>query len=380
MSGKRANGEGSIYFDADRDRWVAAVTIGRDPKTGRLIRRKVSGKTKGAAVAAKAALLAKYTGIYYIDADKLTVSEWLDKYLTTYKSGSVRQNTYESYSNIATIYIIPRIGHIILDKLLPLQVQQMVTDIAAVKSPRTAEYALVVLRMSTRRAVDESIIDRDPTRGVKKPYIPKRDINPITPTQAQTLVDSTTSPAMHIAIKIMYATGIRTEELLALTWDKIDITNQQITIDQVVINTKSGAQIDKPKTKSSSRTITIPNKLITDLKTYRKIQAAKILSTPNYTNNNYIISRPNGQPIMPHDYGRAFKRIADRAEIEITAHGLRHTHATQLFRAGWHPKDVQERLGHSSITITLDTYTHYIPSRANDIANYIDTIYPNTQL
>lgn len=380
MSGKRANGEGSIYFDGDRDRWVAAVTIGRDPKTGRLIRRKVSGKTKSAAVAAKAALLAKYKDTYYIDADKLTVGEWMDKYLTTYKKGSVRQNTYESYRAIASTYIMPRLGNIVLDKLLPLQVQQMVTDITATQSPRTAEYALVVLRMASRRALDEGIIARDPTRGVRRAYKSKRDIKTITAADLVVLLEHIPTPAMRLAVKIMYATGLRTEEMLALTWNNADIDNCTITINQVAINTRAGAQIAAPKTRSSIRTVTLPPKLAANLRSYRKHQAAQIIQSTQYTNHNYIICNDDGSLILPRNYGKRFALRARIAGLDITAHCLRHTHATQLFAAGWHAKDVQERLGHSSITITLDTYTHYIPNRANDIAVYIDQIYPDTLL
>lgn len=376
---RRANNEGSIYYDASKARWTAAVTIGTDPDTGRPVRRKVSARTKADAVRAKDNLMAKYRDAYYIDADRITVGEWLDKYLTTYKQGSVRANTYESYRTIASAYILPRIGRIVLDKLVPQQVQQMVSDIAASKSPRTAAYALTVLRMATRRAVDDSLISRDPTRGVKRPYAAKRrEIQVITPEQGAQLIAAATDPAMRLSVQILYATGLRSEEMLALTWPAIDLDARTLTVSRVLINTAGGPQVATPKTRSSNRTISIPPRLANDLRAYRRQQAAHILAAHTYTDQGYIICHSDGTPIMPQRYSRRFTDLARRASIDITAHGLRHTHATQLFAAGWAAKDVQTRLGHSTISITLDTYTHYIPSRGQDIAAYLDTIYPSS--
>lgn len=374
--GKRANGEGSIYYDSERKRWLAAVVIGRDPATGKQVRRKVSGKTKAEAAAAKEKLLAKYKDAYYIDADKITVGEWIDKYLTTYKKGTVRQNTYESYTYIAKTYVMPYIGSIVLDKLLPVQIQQLISKLAADKSPRTAEYALTVIKMAARRAADEGIIGRDPARGIKRPHPDRREIQTITPDEAKRLVDAAYSPKARVAVQILCATGMRTEELLGLTWPKIDLTGRRITIDQVVITTRGGPKIERPKTKSSLRVISIPPGLVSDLKAYRKAQAAHILKTKDYQDSGYVLCRDCGLPILPRDYSRMFARVAKRAAVTITAHGLRHTHATQLFAAGWNAKDVQTRLGHASVTLTLDTYTHYIPSRDQDIADYLEQIYP----
>ena len=374
---RRGNGEGSIYYDKTKKCWVASICIGVDTTTGKTIRRRVYADNNKDIITKKNDMLAKYKDTYYMDADRITVGDWVSKYLDTYKKGSVRQNTYESYLYLAKHYITPHLGTVKLDKLVPIQIQHFVNDLAAQHSPRTAEYVLAILKMAIRRAVDENILVKDVTRGIKKPRKKAKEIHPLTPEDVQILIDKTTSDKMKMAIKILYMTGMRSEELLGLTWNKINFAKQQLTISQVIIRTKDGPIIEAPKTQASARAISLPPKLLTALKNYKKLQAAEILKNKNYQNQNFVICRQNGLPMMPVCFCNLFGRNAKNADIAITAHGLRHTHATQLFKAGWNAKDVQERLGHSSVSVTLDIYTHHVPQRQNDIAAYLDQICPN---
>ena len=178
---KRANGEGSIYRQKS-GLWAAAVTIGRDAATGKLVRKYVYGKTKQEAQAKKAALLEQVKGgLAYIDADKVTVSEWLTKYLATYAQPRLRQNTYESYEYLTKKYLIPALGAIRLQKLQPNQIQTMLNAILAKKSNRLAAYAFAVLRTALRQALKEDLLLRDPTLAVVTPKKVKKEIKTLTP-------------------------------------------------------------------------------------------------------------------------------------------------------------------------------------------------------
>ena len=377
---KRSNGEGSIFRVKNKELYAVAVTIGRDDKTGKLVRKTVYAKTKADALKKRNEIQQKYKSVIMIAGDKITVADWVQQYLQIYKKQSVRQNTYESYLYIAEHYLLPDLQRVKLAKLNQAQVQAVINDIATTASARTAEYAFAILRMACRQAVNAGLIMIEPTRGIQKPKKEKKSITVVNANQVSALIANAYTDMLKIAVKILFATGIRASELCALTWDCFN--SDSLRIENSVENGANGAKITPPKTKASKRTIKIPAKLVRDLRAYKKEQTTKILQSAEneYENNNLICARESGKPLMPRDFGRMFKRVAQRANLptDITPHVLRHAHATELFRAGWNAKDVQERLGHSSIKVTIDTYTEYIPERQNDIADYINSIYPNS--
>lgn len=374
---KRTNGEGSIFKVKNKDLYAASVTIGRD-STGKLKRKTVYAKTKSEAVKKRNEIQNKYKTIIMIDGDKIKVTDWVQQYLKTYKKQSVRQNTYESYVYIAAHYLLPRLQGVKLAKLNQAQVQAVINDIATTASARTAEYAFAILRMACRQAVISGLVAIEATRGIQKPKKEKKTITIITTEQVGAMIDHAYTDMLKISIKILFSTGMRASELCALTWDCF--SDDSLRVENSIENTSNGAKMTPPKTNTSRRTIKIPAKLMYDLRAYKKAQLGKILQASEYENLNLICPRESGKLLMPRDFGRMFKRITQRADLprDITPHVLRHTHATELFRAGWNAKDVQERLGHSSVKVTIDTYTEYIPERQNDIAAYIDSIYPTS--
>lgn len=369
---RRDNNDGSIYYNAQRACWMVKVSIGYDPKSGRPIRRTASCRTKSEAVERKKELLSQYTNIAQIDAEKMTVSTYLDHYLKLYKKNNVRENTYQSYLNAAEP-VKSALGRIRLSSLSILHVKAMMADF--IDKPGTASHGLTVLRMACRQAVENGMIKSDPTAHIKKPKTGKR-LDVITPAEFQTLVRFTAGEN-RIALLIAYTTGMRPEEVLGLYWSNVNFKKATITVDHAVVRGEGGrALISPPKNNFSYRTLKVPQKLIADLKQWQREQTEGILKAQNYENNNLILARPDGKPMTSNLFSQRFGNIAKKAGLAITMKGLRHTHATQLFTAGWHPKDVQERLGHSSIATTMDIYTAYIPARSENIAEYFNTIYP----
>ena len=368
----RANGEGSIYYDATRDRWIVKVSVGID-KNGRRIRRTATCISKENAVEAKKALLAKYNGIEQLDAEKMTVSTYIDHYLELYKKGNVKENTYEGYC-LSANPIKDTIGHIKLAKLNVVQVKAMMEKFK--DAPGTASHSLTVLRMAMRQAVEDGLILKDPTKKIKKPKTGK-NLTVITAEEFQKLV-GVADGINRMAILIAYASGMRPEEVFGLQWKHVDFQQNTLRVEQTIVKgAKNKPLLGAPKNDNSYRTLKVPAKLIRDLKKWQKEQAAIILRTKGYENNHFIIAYDNGQPVIPGNFSKRMRTLCKNSGIKITMKGLRHTHATQLFVANWHPKDVQERLGHANVAITLDIYTAYIPARAQSIAEFVDTIYPN---
>jgi len=368
---RRAQGEGSIFFNEQKNRWIVKIILGTK-KDGRTIYRTAHCRTQSEAVERKKELLAKYTNIAQIDAEKMTVSSYLDQYLKIYKKNNVRENTYLSYVGAAEP-VKELIGPIRLASLTILHVKAMMADL--IDRPGSASHGLTVLRMACRQAVEDGMLKNDPTAHIKKPKTGK-SLDVITPAEFETLVGCCTGEN-RLALLIAYTTGMRPEEVLGLYWSNVNFKKASITIDHAVVRGEGGrALIGPPKNNSSYRTLKVPQKLISDLKQWQKEQAERILQSSNYENNNLIIPRTNGKPLTSNIFAQRFYNIAKKASLSITMKGLRHTHATQLFTAGWHPKDVQERLGHSSIATTMDIYTAYIPARSENIAEYFNTIYP----
>lgn len=164
----------------------------------------------------------------------------------------------------------------------------------------------------------------------------------------------------YCAFLTAWASGIRRCELLGLKWE--NITKKALEIRQTAIWTKAGLTIKPPKTKSSRRTIDIPIEILT-----------MINALPHY--GDFVFSRKNGQPIAPKSLENHFKKILKDANLpDIRFHHLRHTHATILLRKGVHPKVVQERLGHSKISTTLDIYSHVIQGMQAEVSNLISGI------
>ncbi|SMC44742.1 tyrosine-type recombinase/integrase [Sporomusa malonica] len=374
---KRANGEGTICKRKD-GLWTAAITVGRDEKTGKLIRKYVYGKTKTEVQEKKTTLFEQSKGITFVDADKVTVEQWIKKWLETYARPKVRQNTYESYESVATRHVIPALGKNKLTKLQSNQIQTMINEIIAKHSPRLGQYSFAVLRMALRQALKEHLLLRDPTLAVSPPKKVKKEVRQLTVEEWNKLfTEAKKKSGMHLAILVEWATGMRREEILGLRWCDTNLDKKYLSICNVVIVTKAGPQFSIPKSKSGFRQITIPDFVANELKHHKTKQTAERLAAEEWHNHDLVFCRKNGLPLEPRDFSHRFSEIAKDAGVSSTFHDLRHDHATRLFAEGKHPKDVQDRLGHSSISMTLDTYTHHVPSRQTTIADWLQTTIPS---
>lgn len=188
------------------------------------------------------------------------------------------------------------------------------------------------------------------------------------------MLDAARTTRMFPIIFLALGTGLRRGEVLGLRWSDIDLDRCTLTVAQSLEQTKAGLQFKTPKTKKSRRTIALSTSLVDEIQTHRARQAADRLALGMGRDpNSLVFSRIDGDPIQPDSVTKMFARIVARAKIRrITFHGLRHTHATDLLRAGVHPKVASERLGHASIAITMDTYSHAVPGLQEDAAHRID--------
>jgi len=221
------------------------------------------------------------------------------------------------------------------------------------------------LSTAFKMAVEWEFIRINPMTKVK---VPKRDdhemdkgIKVLSPEEVNSCVERLKGAHHYIPFMIAFHTGLRAGEVAALEWPDIDFDNQMLSVSKRLdySATNKDWEFLPPKTRSSIRTIAIGNELISILKSHRLEQKEnKLRYGEHFTNNNFICTYENGDVVTTKTIGRMSKIIKRDLEIDFNFHMLRHTHATMLLEAGINPKVVQERLGHSTVSITLDTYSH----------------------
>lgn len=382
--GKRPNGDGSIYFNAAKNRWIAEIIVGHT-KAGRRIVRSSAAVSQAEAVKNLGTLKRRYAFGPAADAGKMTLSHWLDVYIQSRES-EIKTRTLISYQHDADYIRRTPAAGVKIENLTPTMVAAALNVYR--DHPRIAAGCLTLIKSACRRALADGVITRNPAFGVKMPKNAYRGkIVTLTPDQVAALC-AAADRQTEILIKIGYATGARPEEICGLRWEDVNFAAAEITIRRAAVylepdksRGRAGQVIlTDPKTPASRRCLPVPRLLIRDLKEWRIEQAEAMISDPQ---------RPTGAGAGMIAYNRhwgflnvsvlcaAVKKAAKAAGLDgVTTKSLRHTHATQLFAAGWAAVDVQKRLGHTTIKTTIDVYTHYIPSRAREIADYMETIYP----
>ncbi|CUH95706.1 hypothetical protein P22_1783 [Propionispora sp. 2/2-37] len=379
---KRANGEGTICKRKD-GLWMTAVIIGRDIETGKPIRKYCYGKTKGEVQQKRDALLEQSKGPVFIDADKITVGQWVEKWLTIYARASVRGNTYIGYRSVVNNHILPLLGQIKLQKLRGIDIQNMVNTIKDNGGgPRLAELTFAVLRAALNTAFNEEILHRLPFKTVSLPKKKRRkEFVPLSSAEWARLFTTAEADAeMYAALSLEWATGISRSELLGLKGLDFNFTTDSVSIQRAVIITDNGLELDDTKTTARQRVLPLPEITILQVKQHLAQLAATIaahkLNGQPWEDNNLVFPNSLGKLQDPRNWSRKFKRLVKAAGVNVTFHKLRHDHASRLSANGVSIKDAQYRLGHSTTQMLLNVYTHRITGGQEQIASWLNSSFP----
>ncbi|MGE5415879.1 MAG: tyrosine-type recombinase/integrase [Acidobacteriota bacterium] len=299
---------------------------------------------------------------------RTTVGEWLDQWIETYAHVRVRQNTLDGYKVVIKAHLKPSIGNLLIKELQPQQVQMMLNDKLksgrkkdkGPLSPRMVAYIYSVLHMALEQAVKNQMIPRNVCDSVDKPKQDKTEFEPWTTEQTNHFLRSVQKSRLFPLYITVWGTGLRRSELLGLKWEDIDLKKGNLTVKRTWVNIKGGQKFGEPKTKKSRRVIPLPGPVVAELKTWRKRQSKEALAFPGeYNPLNMVFTTEAGEPYKPDYITRSFKNDLEEAKLpEIRFHDLRHGHATMLLELGEDLKVISDRLGHSTITLTADTYSH----------------------
>lgn len=374
------------YFRKRGSKWSFSVDIGRDPETGKRKQKTVSGfKTKKEAEKACAELIAQIENGDYIDESKETYGEYLLEYMENTARHSVRPSTYDFHLFIAKKHIIPEIGKVKLKDLKPRHLQKMYSKKA--QEGLAASYIRnmhAVISKSLRKAVEWGLIKENAASAATPPRIEKRQVTTWSLEEANHFLSmikkrKTGNSKFYIAYVLAIYCGMRKGEILGLRWQDCDLENGFIRIQQTLVKANGKLSFQEPKTKGSIRTIVVPDFALQALKAHKvKQNEVKLRLGAAYEDHDLVVANWTGTMVLPTDINYDFKLACDFAGVpQIRFHDLRHTHATLLLQLGENPKVVSERLGHADVNITLNTYSHVLPTMQKDLAQNFDIAMKN---
>ncbi|BBL79083.1 Tyrosine recombinase XerC [Rubrobacter xylanophilus DSM 9941] len=370
--GKRGNGEGSISRRKNGT-WRAEYTVytaeGRKRNT-------LYGKTRREVAEKLAKAIADRNGGIVYDAGKLTVGEYLDRWLSDSVRDTVRQRTYERYESIVRVHIKPTLGRIKLKTLAPAHVRGLYREkLGAGLSPRTVQYIHVTLHKALKQAVRDELIPRNASEAIKAPRPTKKEIRPLSPDQARAFLDAARGDRFETLYVLAVHCGLREGELLGLKWEDVDLDAGTLAVRRTLSETRTGHRFEAPKN-GKGRRIKLTTGAMKALRRHRKAQLEERLRAAGlWEDHGLVFPNQVGKTMNAKNLtARSFKQILERAGLPRTVrvHDLRHTCATILLKVGQHPKYVQELLGHANIGITLDTYSHVLPGMGDGLADAMD--------
>jgi len=286
----------------------------------------------------------------------------------------VKATTFERYEQIARHHLKPALGRVKLKALTPAHVRGLYREkLEAGLSARTVRYVHTTLHKALKQAVMDGLIPRNVTGSVKPPQPSREEMCPLTPEQAKLLLQLAHESGDRLEALYVLAihTGLRQGELLGLKWDDVDLEDGSLQVRRTLTITKDGPVFTSPKTTGSRRSVKLTSNAIEVLKHHLERQLAETDRVGSlWRENGLIFASESGEPLNRHNLTRrSFKPLLKRAGLpQIRFHDLRHTCATLLLIRNVNPKIVSEMLGHSTIAITLDTYSHVLPNMRNQAA------------
>jgi integrase len=368
---RRGHNEGSVYYEESRDRWVAAISL----ENGK--RKKAYCKTKQEAIRKKNEMLREAEQGTLPTGPNQKLKDYLPDWLENVQREKLRPNSYIKYKKMIR-HIVEELGEIYLTKLTPEQVKRFYTKkLQAGVASKTVHDIHGVLHVALDNAVNWGYIPRNVCDLIDAPRAVSRQGTPLTVEQAKLLLEKIKTHRLEVLITMAIVTGMRRGELLALRWSCVDLNRGLVLVLRTVDNIDEFGYIeDEPKTKSSKRTVYLPPFLIEMLKKHRKDQEALKQRVNQWEEKNLVFPDLHGGYLNPSYMLQMFKGILEDAGLPpMHFHDLRHSAATILLSMGVNVKVIQDLLGHSNVSITLNTYSHLIPSMQQGAAIMMNDVF-----
>ena len=355
-----------------KNRWEISIYRGLGPGGRKLYKFHSVKGSKADAERERARLVNSSNTGTYVAPSKVTVGEFLQRWLSDYAKGQVAPTTFQRYEQIVRQHLVPALGHVRLAKLQPQELMacyaKALQDGRQTRRGGTLSATSVlqhhrILRCALRQAVMEGLLVVNPADRVKAPRKVRREMLALDEAQTARLLSVARSTALYVPILLAASSGLRRGEILGLRWKDLDLATGLLTVQQTLEETRAGLTFKQPKTAKSRRCIPLPAFAVASLKQHRAEQGkVRLRLGPAYSDLDLVCANPLGGPMRPNSLSPAFAKLVRRGGLpSIRFHDLRHGHASQLLKQGVNPKVVSERLGHATVGLTLDVYSHVLP-------------------
>ena len=308
----------------------------------------------------------------------ISLDEWFEKWMNVYKFKLIRANTVRGYKQVYYKHISPILGHRKLNKIKHIEIVGLIKELVkkGYKFETQNKVRIILLDMFDKAMIDELVV-KNPARGIKL-IKDKKEVTALDIYDQNDFFACCAGTFYNNLFQVAILTGLRQGELCALTWDDIDLDNKQIHVNKTLVYQKLEGDegkcfhIGPPKTKSSERKVPINNQCEEALlrqKWQKDIVASKRSFKPIEGYENLLFTTKYGTPINAQIYSDAIRSIVEQVNLcradadmmdNFSSHVFRHTFATRCFESGISPKTVQKYLGHATIAMTMDLYTHVL--------------------
>jgi len=361
MAKRRSKGEGTVYQRPD-NLWVAQITL---PDHKRITKYGKSQKEVREWLLLKRKELSD--GVMAND-ERLTVSIFLDKWYEDIAKPRLRPSTQTVHEVMIRLHIKPQIGYIRLSQLTPVHLQNLYTEkLKEGLSNRSVKYIHTIIHQMLGQALKWGLVKRNVSEAVDAPIPNSKPIEPLTQAQVQSLLEALKDDRLYSFYVVALGCGLRRGELLALTWDSVDLDNGLLYVKKSLQAQKGkGLVSGEPKSPSSRRTIAMPDFVKNALATKEKV-----VESP------YVFCTSNGTPFGPRNIVRHFKKTLKKANLPqtIRLHDLRHTFVSYMLSQNVPVKDVQVIAGHADFSTTMDIYGHLMPGAQKEAAKKMDGLF-----
>ena len=372
----RGPGEGSIYQRESDGRWVAVLNLGYDV-TGKRRRKYLYAGTFAEASRELTRAKRDQDRGMPVPTERQTVAQFLDRWLTDVVVGSVRPRTLRSYQDAVRLHLNPALGRHRIEKLTPDHVQAMLRQKSdAGLSPKTVQNIRGILRRALGQAESWGLVGRNVAKLTVAPRGEKHEIEPFTVEESKKLLETVKGDRLEALYSVAVSLGLRQGEAFALRWADLDLERQELRVRHTLQRAGGQAVLAEPKTRKSRRTIPLPVSIARALRSHRTRQLEeRLLAGDRWQPWDLVFCTTIGTPLDSRNVTRQYHAHLEAAKIPRRRfHDLRHTAATLLLAQGVDIRTIMETLGHSQISLTMNTYAHVMPQLKRDAADRMEDI------
>jgi integrase len=322
----------------------------------------------------------------FLKSSKIKVEAFLNQWLEGYVKSTVGDKTLELYSYLSKKHLIPALGNIPMANLRPQHIQALYSEkLKQGLAPRTVQLIHVCLHKALSNAIKTGLLKYNPMEGVESPKVERHAMKTMTEDNITLFLNKARETEYYALFFTYLFTGLRRGEALSLRWSDINIPGAQLSVSRTMQFLNNEITFKQPKTASSYRQIALSPNTCVVLKVHREEQDAarkdrKDRGFPPAIDNDLVFCHADGSPYLPRTISHCWFKLIHRCGLDgIRLHDARHSHATLMLKNGTSPKVIQERLGHSSFSTTMNLYAHVSPGMQKQAVDRFDEMMVTNQ-